>query len=374
MRKTPLGVALALAIAITLTAVTVSPASAVTVNPASAATPVQCGSTITTNTVLTADLRCSGDGPALTVVGGAVLDLGRHTVSSPGRSADDSTSVGVGIQGVESGAEATVRNGTITGFAKGIDAEDSTGTANGTVQNVLLTRNGTGIFGVFAKFTVTATRFVGNDDGLLALFTFATISGSKFVDNASTGVTLSASGGLTVAKSLFHHNGVAVTCSEVGMTVSGTTFTANTTAISAYFCEGATVSSSNFVGNTTGYYSTFGPNDARDELLGNRFAANTTAVDAGVSTYLARNTFVGNKTALRSVPQYDFIVDTITMEKNHFTLNTDAVYITGPASIRGTVAIKNSGYGIYAPNATDLGGNIAHLNGITPQCTGVVCD
>ena len=36
-------------------------------------------------------------------------------------------------------------------------------------------------------------------------------------------------------------------------------------------------------------------------------------------------------------------------------------------------AIFNRGYGIYAPGATDGGGNRAFGNGKQPQCTGVVC-
>ena len=42
-------------------------------------------------------------------------------------------------------------------------------------------------------------------------------------------------------------------------------------------------------------------------------------------------------------------------------------------SIGGNDARNNTGWGIYAPGATDLGGNTAAHNGNQPQCVGVVC-
>ena len=42
-------------------------------------------------------------------------------------------------------------------------------------------------------------------------------------------------------------------------------------------------------------------------------------------------------------------------------------------SIGGNSARNNTGWGINAPGATDLGGNTARHNGNEPQCVGVVC-
>ena len=41
-------------------------------------------------------------------------------------------------------------------------------------------------------------------------------------------------------------------------------------------------------------------------------------------------------------------------------------------AVGGNTATKNGGYGIYAPGAVDLGGNIAFGNTLG-QCVGVVC-
>lgn len=61
------------------------------------------------------------------------------------------------------------------------------------------------------------------------------------------------------------------------------------------------------------------------------------------------------------------------LARNERGINVDAVHLDAPVAMRTTVAVRNSGYGIWAPHATDLGGNVAWGNGIEPQCTGVVC-
>lgn len=59
---------------------------------------------------------------------------------------------------------------------------------------------------------------------------------------------------------------------------------------------------------------------------------------------------------------------------NRFAGNGDAVRIEMPgARLRDNVAVRNSGWGIHAPGALDLGGNRARGNGNEPQCVGVVC-
>ena len=41
--------------------------------------------------------------------------------------------------------------------------------------------------------------------------------------------------------------------------------------------------------------------------------------------------------------------------------------------LRENRAVGNQGVGIDAPDATDLGGNIAYRDGVSGQCTGVIC-
>jgi hypothetical protein len=61
---------------------------------------------------------------------------------------------------------------------------------------------------------------------------------------------------------------------------------------------------------------------------------------------------------------------------NVFIRNQDGIYLTvggpeGSANIARNLAIRNTRYGIYAPGATDGGGNKAVRNG--KPCVGVEC-
>ena len=92
------------------------------------------------------------------------------------------------------------------------------------------------------------------------------------------------------------------------------------------------------------------------------------------SANFSANTFVGNATAVTATPKGENLPDAVIgLKGNRFSKNGDAVYITVAAAIGSNVVVRNRGYGIYAPSATDLGGNIAVGNGISPQCVGVVC-
>ena len=63
-----------------------------------------------------------------------------------------------------------------------------------------------------------------------------------------------------------------------------------------------------------------------------------------------------------------------TLVANRFVRNGDAVVVEQPGVALGDdVALHNAGWGIYAPDAVDLGGNTARGNGHDPQCVGVSC-
>ena len=62
------------------------------------------------------------------------------------------------------------------------------------------------------------------------------------------------------------------------------------------------------------------------------------------------------------------------LEGNTFSRNGDGIRAEVPGtSLRQNTATRNTGWGIYAPGAVDLGGNVARRNGRSPQCVGVVC-
>jgi len=86
------------------------------------AEPIACGTEITADTVLDADLVCDR-GPALVIVAdGVTLDLGGHTVS--GNPGPGSRGPGILLRGVTG---ATVRNGTVQRFDAGVVVEGGSG-------------------------------------------------------------------------------------------------------------------------------------------------------------------------------------------------------------------------------------------------------
>lgn len=92
--------------------------------PVAAAHRVDCGSSITASTQLTADLRCAeGDGLVLAASGTegtpVVLDLNGHTISG----ADQRGTAGIRFTGQH---HVVVRGGTIAGFDVGVELEQST--------------------------------------------------------------------------------------------------------------------------------------------------------------------------------------------------------------------------------------------------------
>jgi hypothetical protein len=105
------------------------------VTPAAASSGPACGSTLTTDTVLTSDLHCPADDGLVIGASGITLDLGGHTLSGSG-----GDSMGVADIGLaESVTEVTIRNGIIADFGYGIYLED---TQNTTISHVRLINDG----------------------------------------------------------------------------------------------------------------------------------------------------------------------------------------------------------------------------------------
>lgn len=66
-------------------------------------------------------------------------------------------------------------------------------------------------------------------------------------------------------------------------------------------------------------------------------------------------------------------VTDMVLDGNDLRRNGDAIYVDSVAHVHANTAIANTGWGIWTPLATDLGGNVAYRNGTEPQCVGVVC-
>ena len=91
--------------------------------PAMASSHLTCGSVVTENTELTADLVCDGTTDALIVgADNIVIDLKGFTISGPG--AYDATGSGIRIAGRQG---VTVQKGTITGFRSAVVVDSGSG-------------------------------------------------------------------------------------------------------------------------------------------------------------------------------------------------------------------------------------------------------
>ena len=358
MRTSPVALTVAVATALLL------PAGA-----AHAAPPgVNCGDTLTSSVRLTADLTCdSGDG--LIATAALTIDLGGHTLRGTGGSTGLAEGAGVRVATAD---EVTVTHGTVTGWARGIDgeAEADIGATTINVSGAAFTGNERAIWGSNTTLTVAKSKFRNNDDGVAGLNIFATIDQSEFREN-QRGASADLGGTLTISDSKFRRNELATACSETSLVVTGSSFTSNRNVATSFNCGGVVFRASTFTRNAAVYQSgsySFGV----DEFTGNKFTSNGDVIDALASAAVRDNKFIGNQVALHAEADPLF-GGTLTVERNQFIRNTDAIVSSMPGVIAANLVVKNSGIGIDAPNATDGGGNVAYKNGVEPQCTGVVC-
>jgi Periplasmic copper-binding protein (NosD) len=198
------------------------------------------------------------------------------------------------------------------------------------------------------------------------------------VDHWGTGF-FAAITGLTVTKVHFTNNLVGVYCGGGNCQARDSVFKDNeigTTMNDAGF--GFTHNL--FVGNDIGSRSS-GPGVTGTTYLNNAFTNNVVGVSiAGYGgAQLTRNVFTGNEVGVRGGPDYEHGRRgfSASLDHNLFVANGDGVNLRldpnedETASLAGNVAIRNTGYGFYAPGATDLGGNRAVGNG--KPCVGITC-
>lgn len=327
-----------------------------------AGVPVACGDVVSTDAYLAADLHCT-DGVGLTLLESVTLDLNGHRLVGPGREAG-----GVAVT-YDQGKPVTVTNGTITGWWVGVAAsEDSAPSSTpSTLTKLTFTESGTAVRAFQAGYAISWSRFARND---LAVSGFSSLPVSVTRSSFTDGGIEVASTRLSIADSSFLR--APVRCTDGGLDVTRSSFArASGAAISQDDCNGSTVRNSLFTGNGTAYVSSASPS-VPDELTGNTFLANTVALQPRAGAVVRASLFLRNTQAL--VIPADFTGSaTYTIESSTFTRNVDAVQIEAVASLQDVRATSNSGWGIYAPNAVDLGGNVAYGNGKDPQCVGVTC-
>jgi parallel beta-helix repeat protein len=337
-------------------------------NTASAAT-ISCGATISANTTLTHNLTCP-DGNGLTLTAGVTLNLGGHRLKGPG--ADTSGAAGRTAVTLPLDGSATVVNGSITNWTIGIGGNDDLdGQPGALIRNVRLINNGTAVSAFRATVRVERATIAGSlFNGVTAFwFSDVTVTHSVLRDNHQAVSSGTAQVSLTRSTLVDNENGLA--CSESTCTMTDSRVSGSTRALDSF--NGSMVLNHNTIAdNTTGYRTSF---ETQDVVTGNRFTRNDIAVSIGslAQAGIRGNTFIANRIGYTlghdEVEQYQ-----VELTGNTFSRNGDGIYATNPGtSIGSNTARRNTRWGIYAPGATDLGGNIARGNGNQPQCVGVVC-
>lgn len=341
------------------------------VSAASPAAPPGCGATVSVDTTLTRDLVC--DGPGLRLEAGVDLDLGGHTVRG--------AAGGIGLE-VSADGPVSVRNGTLTGWDTAVDTwGDEEWYLRGplTVERVAFRDNvrGVDVYGKYGVWmwakeaTIRDSTFTRHSGYAVAESQGLTLERSTFTDN---GVALFVGGSTQAVDVQFRRNEYAVAVSEGGTgTVTGSTFVDNTTGVEMSTLGEFTVRDSQVRGSDVAFRVR--DDEARLQVHTSVLRRNATVVETyswGIE--LVGNTVRDNGTTVRYLG--DWALGTMTVRDNRFVRNDDGFAmadVPGALVLSGNVAERNSGWGIHAPGAVDEGGNRAWGNGNEPQCVGVVC-
>ncbi|CAM4514316.1 right-handed parallel beta-helix repeat-containing protein [Corallococcus exiguus] len=342
---------------------------------------VQCGDVITQHTKLTHDLSCPGtDEPALRIEGeGIVLDLGGHTVSR-------SSPVQRDTLGIVVSSNSMVRNGTIRGFAIGVE---TVGAAYLRLHELTFVDNGAAVYNFLGNyFLVTHSRFIGNSLGFGSEIDQATgtfdVRSSHFENNLL--VIFLDSHSADVLDSTFTANGLGVYCFAGGARIRSSTFARNeavaTTApiIGGREICGALRFEDSLIADNASFAPATAPvwNLIQFDMINNLAVGNDNGLAVTARTvYVQGNTFWDNagsgltlgNSPIQSLPLIGIV------RANQFLRNDGDGLRVLPLStptVIGNVALGNTGWGIHAPTAFDGGGNVARDNG-AGNCEGILC-
>ena len=353
-----------------------------------APTPVTCGSTLTVDTTLTKNLTCpSGDG--LILAEGVRLDLGGHKLSGSGGS-----SVGVTLDPL---GRNDVRNGIISNWGYGISQEgdNSTDPATTVTGITRVALNRAGIFTYFGGLRID--KVVALDSPIVSEinskyeiinsvltrssivgFYYGVITIDRSVLVAST-VTFSANMMGSIKRSTLDGLGTSSlgSCSSSLLDITQNTIRNYQQPITGDECQ-LTLADNRISGMQKGAVtlsSFLVPGPGPIVVRGNTFTKNKVGLKVardGMS--IENNTFQQNVDGIVLEPPDDIGVTGSTITGNIFKNNTGSGIrsLPGLAAIGNNTATNNGGYGIYAPGATDLGGNVAYRNKLG-QCVGVTC-
>lgn len=349
---------------------------------------VTCGSTITTNVVLTRNLNCAGD--AL-IVGASGLTINLNGKKITGNGTGTAIAVPQGDPGSTVGL--TVRNGTIEHFGFGVD-DESDGTL---VLSGMAVRNdtvGLASLAIGLRVTVSASSFSadGRAIGSPRPFGFQptlTVSNSMFAANTVAIDALSNSRLLSVSRSIFFGNRVGLQAHNGTVSVTNSWFVHNRNSITASE-DGLTVTGNTIADSEIGLRITddyYGMTVSGNRISGTGIGIQLDGVNGnpgGAMPTVNHNVLSNNRSAGLYV---NLIAGGVDISANTVQHNGSAPgSFTDPAgnpltagiwanrsTITGNTANYNAGYGIEAYAVTDGGSNVARGNGNPAQCLGVVC-
>lgn len=154
---------------------------------------VPCGTEITHDTTLHHNIvGCTGDGLVI-AADNVTLNLAGRRISGTG------TGAGVSVQG----GRAVVKNGTITGFASGVDLDHS---GPGELSRLKIRRNGAAVSANFASVAITDSTIADNAQGVSVFSGRLTMMRSRVVRNGGPWAIYNREGGGT---SLYQGNVIA---------------------------------------------------------------------------------------------------------------------------------------------------------------------
>ena len=366
---------------------------ALTGGTAAAAPGVTCGSTVTTDVTLTADLHCpTGDG--IILGSNVTLDLGGHRLVGAG-----SPGVGVQTSPLSQGGN-TIRNGTIENWGTGVllQGQNPDGVPYTVSDVVLLDSPMSYLVGntslQLTRVTAVDSSIEGQLSGDLAISQSRLTRSAVNVFSASAMITdstlvqspvsSSAQGQIIIDSSTLDGKGT----SAVGF-VSETVITIQNSIVKNFkdpisgFWGGVSLTDNKFTdmpNGVLGDISSHIGSDGTSLISGNTFTRSGVALRGNVPMIVENNTFKQGEVGVvftRSAPLPGGPPPTADGSRavgNVLTKNTGTGIQTDlpGLAVGGNTATKNGGYGIYAPGAVDLGGNIAFGNTLG-QCVGVVC-
>lgn len=325
-----------------LSMVFIAALSLITVQPVQAMANPSCGDTITADVTLSADLKCTDPGDDGLIIGGdhVTLDLNGHTITGPGI-------VGVRITGTNATVTNTgTRPGTIKGFQYGVYLNPTYGAR---VIGLAVTGNGRGIASGEADWNMISDNVIsGNSqDGIrLGISSYNTISGN------------------TVSKNDF---GIAIADGSNSNVVSGNEVSKNRNFGVAIFCgSDSNMILSNSVTKTTGgeaHGIIVRSGSDQTQLMWN--AANINEGD-GIHVDIGG----GCQDSDNNVMPTETVIAGNVANRN----GNDGIEVapTVSTTIQDNTANVNAGYGIFAPDSCDGGGNVTH-NNLVQQTIGGTC-